>query len=220
MEKDKLVFALDMTDYQKKIENYDFDKLTAEKQKILGRMDVSYIHMGFGTFSTEKLNIANDPDEKNRIYVRKKVAMISKIISGQLADYAVDFAPYWRYINEEFLKTTCDPDYVTARLQGKTVPFADKLNLQGLTAYKRYLLLLSENLEKMMPYFQIAVQNALEVEMDVDQNLDRDHFYTRYFLPQNIDAVFKNLMKERAINKRIKEVGNVKKQEKADVDKL
>ena len=141
--------------------------------------------------------------------------MLSKIISGQLSNFAVDYASYWKYINDEFLKTTSDPDYVTARLQGKTVPFADKLNLQGLTAYKRFLVVLSDNLEK-TPFFQFAVQNALDAEIEYDKDFNRDKFYTRYFLPQSIDPIFKNLMKEKIVDNRLKELGNVAKADKTE----
>ena len=215
MEKENLTVSINMNDYQKKIENYDFNKLLAEKEKILNKQNVSYTYVSLGSYYTQQINISENPDEKNRIYVRKKVAMLSKIISGQLSSFAVDYASYWKYINDEFLKTTSDPDYVTARLQGKTVPFADKLNLQGLTAYKRFLVVLSDNLEK-TPYFNFAVQNALDAEIEYDQDLNRDKFYTRYFLPQSIDSIFKNLMKEKIVDNRLKELGNVAKAEKTE----
>lgn len=218
MEKDKLTVAINMQDYKNKIKDYDFAKLEKEKQKIEDSLNVNYIQMGVGMYFSNKKNIANDPDEKNRIYVRKKVSIVVKIISGQLSKTAVDFASYWKYINDEFLKTTSDPDYVSAKLQGKNVPFADKLNLQGLVAYKRYLILLSDSLEK-IPFFKMAVQVALDAECDADRDMHRENFYTRSFLPNDIDAIFKKLMKEKIVSERMKELGNTKIADKEELNK-
>ena len=74
---------------------------------------------------------------------------------------------------------------------------------------------MSDNLEK-TPYFNFAVQNALDAEIEYDQDLNRDKFYTRYFLPQSIDSIFKNLMKEKIVDNRLKELGNVAKAEKTE----
>lgn len=212
MEKDGLAFAVNVTDYQKKIESFDYDKLQAEKQKILDKENLNYTCVGINNFEVKRLNIQNSPDEKNRIYVRKKVAMANRIINAKLNEYATDFSSYWQYINDEFIKTTSSPDYASAKLEKKTVPLADKLNLKGLVAYKRYLMLVAKELDK-LPNFKMAVQVALDVEKDVDKNFDREDFFTRFFLPSNIDTIYKNLIREKCVNDKMKQLGNIKEAE-------
>lgn len=216
MEKDGLSFAVNMTDYSKKIENYSFEELQAEKQKILDKQNLNYIYAGFDSFEIHRLNIQDSPDEKNRIYVRKKIALLTKIISAKLNQYVVNFASYWKEINNEFLETTSSPDYVTAVLEGKEVAFADKLNLKGLVAYKRYLGFLCDNLNKYQS-FKMAVNDALNAEIEVDESFDREKFFTRFFLPNSIDTIYKNLVKEKCLNNRIKQLGNLKHAETAEM---
>ena len=213
MEKDGLGLAVDMTDYQKKIENYDYDKLQAERQKLLDKQCLNYIYMPINTrYEIHRLNIADSPEEKNRIYVRKKVAMATKDVNAKLNAFVEDFSSCWRYFNKEFLKTTSMPYIATVDLESKTVPFSDRLSLQGLRAYMHYLMFISDALE-IYSNFEVAAQLALEKEQDVDTKLERDKFFTRFFLPNNIDAVYKNLIKEKTINERMKQIGNVKKAE-------
>ena len=102
------------------------------------------------------------------------------------------------------------PYIATVDLESKTVPFSDRLSLQGLRAYMHYLMFISDALE-IYSNFEVAAQLALEKEQDVDTKLERDKFFTRFFLPNNIDAVYKNLIKEKTINERMKQIGNVKK---------
>lgn len=217
MEKDGLSVAVNMTEYQKKIESYSYEQLQAEKQKIMDKQSLNYIIVGINNFEERRLNIQDSPDEKNRIYVRKKVAMANRIINAKLNKFATDFSSYWTYINDEFVKTTLCPDYATAKLEKKTVPLADKLNLKGLVAYKRYLMLISKELDK-LPNFKMAVQVALDVEQDLDKEFDREDFYTRFFLPNKIDTIYKNLVKEKCINDRMKQLGNVKKAESQETE--
>lgn len=215
MKKMNVTVAVNMDDYKNKIAGFDFEQLEAEKQKIRKNMNVPYIHLQIGSDAKthivyENLNIADDKDERERILLRKKVAVISSVISGQLNKFTTDFASNWNYINTEFLKSTSDPSYVSARLQGKSVPFANKLSLLGLKAYKKYLILLSDCIGK-MPHFNMAVHQALFLETKMDQEVGRFGFYTRYFLPNNIDSIYKNLVREKIINATMKQFGDVKK---------
>ena len=206
-----LGLAVNLTDYKKKIENYDYDKLQTERQKLLDKQCLNYIYMPINSeYEIHRLNIADSPEEKNRIYVRKKVAMATKDINAKLDAFVEDFSSCWRYFNKEFLKTTSMPYIATVDLEGKTVPFSDRLSLQGLCAYMHYLMFISDALE-IYSNFEVAAQLALEKEQDVDTKFDRDKFFTRFFLPNSIDAVYKNLIKEKTINERMKEIGNVKK---------
>lgn len=212
MKKAGLKFAVDMTNYQKKIENYDYDKLQAERQKLLDKQCLNYIYMPINTrFEIYRLNISDSPEEKNRVYLRKEVAMAIKDVNAKLNAYVDDFSSCWRYFNEEFLKTTSNPYIATATLEKKSVPLSDRLNLLGLRAYYHFLLFLGDTLEMYPSNFKIAAQLALEKEQDADIEFKRDKFFTRFFLPNDIDAIYKNLAKENCINEKMKQVGNVKK---------
>ena len=211
MENEEYVVALNMNDFKKKIDEYDLEKLMHEKDKILKRLSVPYIYMSLNSYYREDVNIAKDSDEQNRIYVRKKVAMIIGIINAKLNEYTNDFSSCWKTINGRFEESTYSPTYASVKLEGKTVPFADKLNLQGLIAYKRYLLFLCDGLNKIGSLDAEAVI-ALGKEKEVDKELNREDFYTRYFLPHNINSIFKNLTKIRIVNERLTELENIKNQ--------
>ena len=208
MEKDNLSVSLNMNEYKQKVGAMSVKQLLKEKEKIERHLTVNYTFMGPNFYSVGKVNIKDDPEEKNRIYVRKKVSILTKMISGQLNQYTTDFASYWKYINKQFLDTTSYGDHVTAVLKGRSVPFADKLTVKGLTAYKRYLLVLSDNLSKNMDLAP-AVKNAIDTEFYADADLARNKFYSRKFLPASIDAIFKNLIKSKIVDEQIKKVGTV-----------
>lgn len=212
MEKDNLNVSLNMREYREKIETMSVKQLLKEKEKVEKHLTVNYIFMGPNYYSVGQVNIKDDPEEKNRIYVRKKVAIITKMISGQLNQYTTDFASCWNFINKKFLETTSYGDHVTAILKGKSVPFADKLTVKGLTAYKKYLLVLSDNLGKDMNLIP-AAQDAIDTEYYADANLDRTKFYSRKYLPSSIDAIFKNLIKSKMVDEQLAKVGIVEKQE-------
>lgn len=208
MEKDNLSVSLNMNEYKQKVEAMSVKQLLKEKEKIERHLTVNYIFMGPNFYSVNQVNIKDDPEEKNRIYVRKKVSILTKMISGQLNQYTTDFASCWQFINKKFLETTSYGNHVTAILKGKTVPFADKLTVKGLTAYKKYLLVLSDNLSKGINLVP-AAQDAIDTEYYADANLDRNKFYSRKYLPASIDAIFKNLIKSKIVDEQLAKVGTV-----------
>ena len=212
MEKDNLNVSLNMKEYRERIETMSVKQLLKEKEKVEKHLTVNYIFMGPNYYSVGQVNIKDDPEEKNRIYVRKKVSILTKIISGQISEYTTDFASCWSFINKKFLETTSYGDYVTAILRGKSVPFADKLTVKGLTAYKKYLLVLNDNLSKNMNMIP-AVNDAINTEFYADNNMDRNNFYSRKFLPASIDAIFKNLIKSKIVGEHLSKVGTIEKQE-------
>ena len=65
----------------------------------------------------------------------------------------------------------------------------------------------------------MAVQVALDAECDADRDMHRENFYTRSFLPNDIDAIFKKLMKEKIVSERMKELGNTKIADKEELNK-
>ena len=214
MEKDNLNVALDMREYKEKLEKMNIKQLLAEKEKVRNRLKVNYIVVGDYYYGVSEVNIADDPVERDRILLRKKVSIIAKVISGQLNKYTVDFALYWKEINDAFLRTTLHGNYVTAVLRGKSIPFADKLSVKGLTEYKKYLLVLSDNLEK-MDNFKWAVRDAIDTECAAFDEILRNKFYTKKFLPASIDAVYKNIAKSKAVEDQIAKVGTIERKDEA-----
>ena len=212
MELKDLHQSYDMTEYKNQIKNYDEEELRKEQQKLHEKMNINYLCLGDGYYSVRKINIADNPDEKNRVYVRKKVMFLSALISGHLGVYVEDYAPYRNYINKVFMNSTHFPDYVTVNLKGKSVAFADKLSLKGMIAYKNFLMFLYDDLKNKDLGFKEAVYFALGQEIDVDGNLDRNRFYSSRFLPKSINTTYKNLLKEKVINEKLKTFGLEKEQ--------
>ena len=212
MELKDLHQSYNLTEYKNQIENYSEEELKNEQQKLHEKMNINYLCLGEGFYSVKKINIANNPDEKNRIYVRKKVMFLSALISGHLGDYVEDYAPYRNYINQTFMDAIYVPEYATVNLKGKTVAFADKLSLKGMIAYKNYLMFLYDNMKTKNMEFREAVYMALCQEMEVDANLDRNKFFSSKFLPKSINTTYQNLLKEKVINEKLKTIGLEKEQ--------
>lgn len=201
-----------LTDYKKEIELLSESELLAKKEGLKAKQTVNYVYVGDGYYSNKKINIADNPDAKNRIYMRKKVAFASAMINSFLKQNCEDYAPYRAYINDHFIQTTNIPSYATANLHGKSVTFADKLSLKGMVAYNRYLLLIYDNLQKGASFVE-AVYIAVGEEAEIDRDFDRSRFYTRYFLPKSIETVYTNLLKEKVINDKLKDFGLEKRED-------
>lgn len=196
----------DFTSQLKQYQGLTEQQLVAEKQKLEKKENVNYICVGNGYFNVVTKNIANYPTQKNRVFVRKKIAFISAMISGFLKGKVDNYAPFWKYINNSFLNTIAVPEYATATLQNKKIAFADKLSLDGMMAYRKYLMFVYDNLSGGMS-FEGAVNKAIRQEFSIDNNLNRGGFFTRNFLPKSIDAIYNNLLKERAIDEVLKHFG-------------
>ena len=208
----ELLVAVDMTDYKEKISEYSYEQLQKEIQIIRDKQVLNYYIVSRGDIEEKRLNIQNCPDEKARICARKTLAILNKFINDELNKFTKDFSLSWKYINDEFIKTTMCPDYVSDKPKKMTIPFADKLNSNGIRAYQKYLMIIDQalgfgnGLEK-------AVRIAIDVERDLDKELNREDFYTDFFLASAVNTIYKNLAKEKCISNRIKELGNVKKEE-------
>ena len=74
----------DFTSQLKQYQGLTEQQLVAEKQKLEKKENVNYICVGNGYFNVVTKNIANYPTQKNRVFVRKKIAFISAMISGFL----------------------------------------------------------------------------------------------------------------------------------------
>ena len=213
--------AINMQDYKQKLNGMSFEQLLKESEKINNKLNVSYIVLDeyASYYAIREKNIANNSNEMDRIFLRKEVMALTKIISGQLQSFANHFDLYWGTINEAFIKSTVPyPKYVKAEIGGKKIPLANKLNNVGLTAYKRYLLALSDNLACETDLMH-ATYNAIRSEAEYDHSFDRTRFYTRNLLPVNIDTIHKNLVKAEMVKAQMHEVGNYK-QIKPEVEDL
>lgn len=220
MEREKITISLNMSEYISKIEEMPYDMLKKEYEKIKDRLKVTYTVLGKGYYIDKEINIANNPDELNRIFVRKEVSAISKIISGQLLEFSKNnFDIYWKHINDTFMSTTNHPQYADADIGQKNIPFANRLNVNGLLAYKRYLLALSDSI-KHNTHLLVAITEASNEELYYDEEkLDRSDFYTNYFLPQNTEVALKNVAKLRIVREQMKKVGNYQKTDKESLVK-
>ena len=180
--------ALNLTDYEAEIAYFSKVELLKEQEKLKNKLNLQYIVIDpqLPRYSVQKINIAEDIEQKNRVWLRKNVSFATVILQGLLNDIGVaseEFSGFMGYIRDQFLKSINVPQYAEVGLAGKSVPMADKLSMIGLKAFRRYLLFLCDNLEHSCYVkggnssmdFTIAVADALVKEMEVDDNLNRDN---------------------------------------------
>ena len=222
MKKIILEEVYDMTDYAKKIKEMTEAELLKEKEKLDEKLSVNYVCLHdtiYGRYAeTERYNIKDNPDEKNRIYNRRKVAFVSKIISSKINQFASNMQDYWSYINKTFMESLDDfdgetlPFYATDRIKGKTVTFANRLGRDGMIAYKHFLMFLDDNMDKYSD-FAVAVHISVEKEKSIHKNLPtpRNEFFTRKILPESLETISKNIVKSKILNDQIKKVVGIEK---------
>ena len=203
----KMQISTNLTDYAKQIENYDKEKLLREQEKLKKRMKLPYIFVGDRYYKIEEINISDLPKEKNRVWLRKSIAFVQSMLSGVLKKggvESVDFSTYMGHIKNKFMETIFVPDYAIENLKGKTVTFADKLTMNGMIAYRTYLLLLYYKLSKLKMDMEFAIPEALIEEQKENKDLDRNKFFKRYFLPKSVSAVHDTMLKEKLVAEPLK----------------
>lgn len=198
---------INLTEYENLIANLDENSLIKEQEKLRKRLKLSYTVVGDGFYNTEVINIADLPKEKNRVWLRKKISFAQALIGGLLKRNGVqngEYSTFMGYIKDKFMQTVFVPSYATANLQGKTIPFADKLTVNGMLAYRKYLLLLYYNIHKQKKDFEIAIAEALIEEQKQDKDLNREKFFKRFFLPKSVSAVYETMLKEKLVSAKLK----------------
>ena len=206
----------DMNDYIKKVESMTEPELLKERDAIAKKMKLNYTFLIAGYTHKITDNIGDNPDEKNRVYNRKKIAIISKFVSSKINKFADNMEDYWVAINKAFLYSTEAPDYAGANIKGKRVTFANRLSLFGMIAYKHYLLNIFDNLDIRDKFedFNTLVNYSLYQEKKLDIDMDRDEFFSRKVLPEDQETITKNLLKEKILRERIKKTTGFDSQEK------
>ncbi len=216
MDKFESQYLINMSDYREKVEKMTANQLFKEQEKIREKLVVRYLIIGLKEYFEEEENIADNAEEKDRIYIRKKLSGVVKMVSGQLSNFADNYSAYWKEINKTFIESTPYSRHANAILEDKDIAFSNKLSLQGLQAYKKFLLVLSHYLEKTNS-FQYSLSKAIECEVDADKDKPRDNFYSKKFLPVNIETVYKNIVKSIVLDEQIKKVNALKKQEEKEI---
>ena len=209
--------ALNLTEFEQKIGKMGKQELIKEQEKLKNKIALRYIVVDpiLPKYSIKEFDIADDVEQKNRVWLRKNISFVTNILQSKLKDIGVaseEFGGFMAYVRDKFLNTTEVPHYAEAKIAGKSVSLADKLSMTGLKAYRRFLLFLCDNLENSCYVkngnssmdFTVAVADALIKEREVDDNLNRENFFTRYFLPKSIDACYKNMLKEKTIAEKLK----------------
>ncbi|MBO7508534.1 MAG: hypothetical protein J6T39_02705 [Clostridia bacterium] len=217
--------SINLTEFEQGLAGLTKEALLKEQEKLNKKIKLQYIVVNpvLPVYHVEEVNIADNPEQKNRVWLRKNVAFATGVLSGIFKEIGVsseEFSGFMGYVRDKFLETVYVPHIAEITLKGKTVPLADKLTMSGLKAYRRYLLFLCDNLEHSCYVkggdnsmdFQIAVVDALAKEMEVDDDLNREQFFTTYFLPKSVDACYKNMLKEKTISEKLKKDFGFEKQ--------
>ena len=212
MDKFESEYYINISDYLAKIKAMTKEQLLKEKEKLESKLVVRYLVTGLKNYYEQEENIASNAEEKDRIYIRKKLSAVVKMVSGQLSNFADNYSAYWKEINKAFIGSTPYSRHANAILEDKEIAFSNKLSLQGLRAYKKFLLFLSYYLQKTNS-FEYSLSRAIECEVDADKEKPRNNFYSKKFLPVNIETVYKNIVKSIALEEQIKKVTALKKQE-------
>ena len=216
MDKFESMYLLNMTDYLTKIEKMTKKQLLKEYEKIREKLVVKYLVTGLRNYFEQEENIADNAEEKDRIYIRKKLSAVVKMVSGQLSNFADNYSAFWKEINKTFIESTPYSRHANAILEDKDIAFSNKLSLQGLQAYKKFLLVLSHYLQKTNS-FQYSLSKAIECEVDADKDKPRDNFYSKKFLPVSIETVYKNIVKSIVLEKQIKKINALKKENEVNM---
>ena len=209
--------VLNLTEFEQKIGKMSKEELLKEQEKLKNKIALKYIVVDpiLPKYSVQEFDIADDVEQKNRVWLRKNISFVTNILQSKLKDIGVaseEFGGFMAYVRDKFLNTTEAPHYAEAKIAGKPVSLSDKLSMTGLKAYRRFLLFLCDNLEHSCYVkngnnsmdFTVAVADALMKEKQVDKDLARENFFTRYFLPKSIDACYKNMLKEKTVAEKLK----------------
>lgn len=202
MKKTKL--ELQLEEYRKKVKTMDYDRLVQEKEKIDKKLVVPYISLR--KYNIENIDIANNAQEKNRIFMRKKISAVTKWVNYVISNRNLDFAYMWSQIDAMFASDNFVVDTNNKRLKLLNgVSFKDTLSLKGLAKYKVFLQSFVDNcLFKNEKNINKAMLDAKEVEMSLTKKEDRELLFDNKALPKNCDKYYENIMRQKAVCEEMK----------------
>lgn len=203
-EEHKTKLDLDLEQYGIKVSKMSASKLFDELEKVESKMVVPFIDPK--TYDVVNINIKDDIEQKNRIYMRKVISSATKWIGYAIKKCDCDYADVWKTINATFVSPNVMPNYNSIHLavdEGQSI--MDCLSLEGLKLYKKFLLSIANKVVFENQKFGYAVKQSKYLQMAIcDDNFD-DVAFDRYILPRTWQTYYKYEMKQKMLKTEIKE---------------
>ncbi len=189
--------------YSKKIEKMNESQLLEEKKNLKKNMNAKVFAINADNVSVENLNIADNNEYKNKVYRVYKLKLFIEKVNEELKNRGFDCEESWNEINNHFKTKTFAKSYVELQVD-KNVEFADRLSVDGIVIYKKFL-----------KAFSFKIQNGKTVNESLNNiiegmdDLDKDMIYNANLYTKNIiiaeKETIKSIIKERMINEKLEE---------------
>lgn len=192
LEKTKL--ELDLENFEQKIKDYSEEKLKKNLLDINKKLFVKYnLHNRI-----IELDISSNAEQKNRLYLRKKMSKTTKWVNYMLNKRLIDFSDGWNYINAVFVSKDANPNYASDKMPYLSNSFLATLSLKGLSEYNKYLtLIVDEAVFKNQP-FKKSVNFAKITLLDMG-NVHNNSYYDNLKLTDGWKTAYKNVMKQKIL---------------------
>ena len=191
--------------YIKLIQFYDKQKIASEFVRINSKLAVPFVDAQ--TSNDVGVDISNDAEQKNRLYVRRLSAKMAKWVNSAIQLKKLDYSKTWQMINATYASPTMYPDYDSKRIVlGNRYSFADTLSLKGLMMYNKFLLSIANSVLFDDRSFLTAVK--LAKVMVFPQKFNEDKLYDNKILPKNWPSYYKYAMQQKALYTRLSQMEN------------
>lgn len=194
-----------LIEYSESLKDMSIDQLNAEREKLHKKMTTKVLHLGTYSYTEKEVDISNNSEFKNRLYVRHKLKLLVKMINIELKNRKLNYQEYWKKISDFFRTKTSAPSYAYMELD-KSATFADRLSLDGIILYKKYLLFLYDAMSNEGKKVVESMNQAFDKVADVDRNM---LYYGDIFSKDVVigtDKVVNAILKETVLNKKLKDM--------------
>lgn len=189
--------------YSKKIEKMNECQLLEEKKNLKKNMNAKVFAINANNVSVENLNIADNNEYKNKVFRVYKLKLFIEKVNEELEDKGFDCEESWNEINNHFKTKTFARSYVDMEVD-KNVEFADRLSVDGIVIYKKFLKAFSSRIQSGKSVDE-SVKNIVESMEDLDKDLVYNaNLYTKNIIIAEKETI-KSIIKERMINEKLEQ---------------
>lgn len=199
----KTKLELEIDKFMGELSGYDVEKLKKELEKVNKKLVVPYANVDTGIVT--EVDIKDDVEEKNRLYMRKVLCNTAKWIGFTIKKSGRDYAMIWNLINSTFSSRQVGPEFDNERVAlGENIAFMDTLSLDGLRMYKKFLVSVANSVLYEGKCFEEATLQAQRLIKDLNDFYSDIYYYDDKVLPKNWQKYYKYTMKQKAILVNIK----------------
>lgn len=205
--KRKTALDLELEQYQSKIKLLDQAKLQKELEKLEKKCSGNFVNANTGKVVT--LDILNNAEQKNRLYVRKNIMSTTKWIGYLVKHIGEDYAVTWQHINATFVSKNILPDWINTRLENSAdTSFLDTLSLKGLKLYNKYLICIANMVIFEKYDLSDATQQAKYHQFAIMDELQDQSLFDVYILPKTWKTLYKTIMKQKFCKDQLELINN------------